>query len=77
MNWTVIGIVYPPNHLIVKSLLESSGIPVQLRFESIAAIQAVTRGPLAEVQILVPQEFEATALGLLDQAPAPEATLTE
>lgn len=50
---------------IVKSLLESAGIPVQLAQESAGAVYALTVGPLGEVEVWVPSEYAAQAEALI------------
>lgn len=66
MRWTLLCIVYQPQHLIIKGLLESAGIPVQMDYEAVSQVQGITRGPLGEVKILVPEEYQAVATALLE-----------
>lgn len=64
--WTVIRKVYPPDDIIMESLLISQGIPVKL-FRKEVAQMPVTIGPLAEVKILVPESLAEDARSILDQ----------
>lgn len=50
---------------IVRSLLESAGIPVQLVQESAGAVYALTVGPLGEVEVRVPVDHAAQAEALI------------
>ncbi len=40
---------------IFRGLLEAQGVPVQLSGEGVARVYGLTAGPLAEVDILVPE----------------------
>lgn len=62
--WVLLIKVYPPNDLIVESLLKSYGIPVKVIHHNIPQMP-VTVGPLAEVSILVPDQVLADARDLL------------
>ena len=42
---------------IVRSRLESEGIPVVLRYESVGPLYGITSNELGEVQVFVPREF--------------------
>jgi len=42
---------------VIKSHLESEGIPVFLKYESAGIVYGLTIDGLGEVRILVPQEF--------------------
>lgn len=55
-KWVTLTKEYPPNDLIIESLLKSSGIPVKLTKREVSGFP-VTIGPLAEVKILVPDNF--------------------
>ncbi|MFC2034671.1 putative signal transducing protein [Chloroflexota bacterium] len=50
---------------IIKSHLESEGIPVLLKYESAGIIYGLTIDGLGEVRILVPQEFAEDAQELI------------
>jgi hypothetical protein len=64
-KWVCIKTVYPPNDIIIESLLTSSGIPVKFINRNISQIP-VTIGPAAEVKILVPQEKSQEAALILN-----------
>ena len=46
---------------VIKSHLESEGIPVLLKYESAGIVYGLTIDGLGEVRILVPQEFAKEA----------------
>lgn len=50
---------------IIKSLLEDQGIPVLLAGEAAGYVYGLTRGPLAEVKVLVPAEKSLEAKRIL------------
>lgn len=60
--------VYPPEDLFVEGVLQAAGIPVVKRRESIAPVEGITLGPLAEVHIFVPGELEDEAKSVLTAA---------
>ncbi|HPF43705.1 MAG TPA: hypothetical protein PKV15_03345 [Syntrophomonadaceae bacterium] len=64
--WVIIKKVYAPNELIIKSVLESYGIPVKIASKEVAQMP-VSIGPLAEVKIAVPESEADTALELLEE----------
>ncbi|MDF1514838.1 MAG: DUF2007 domain-containing protein [Anaerolineae bacterium] len=51
---------------VIRSALESAGIPVMLRFESLGATLGLTIDGIGRVDILVPPEWAAEARDLLD-----------
>jgi len=51
---------------VIKAKLESVGIPVLLKYESLGPIYGITVDGLGEVQILVPNERAAEARSLLE-----------
>lgn len=53
IKWAVVTREYPPNDIIIESLLKSANIPVRLTKKEVSGFP-VAIGPLAEVQILVP-----------------------
>lgn len=55
-KWVIVTKEYPPNDLIIESLLKSSGIPVKMEKKEVSGFP-VTIGPLAEVKILVPDNL--------------------
>ena len=46
---------------VIKSHLESEGIPVLLQYESVGIVYGLTTDGLGEVKILVPQELSGKA----------------
>ena len=52
----------------IRSFLEASGIPVEIRREAIGAAYALTVDGLAATEILVPRELEDEARDLLERA---------
>jgi Putative prokaryotic signal transducing protein len=46
---------------VIKSHLESEGIPVVLQYESVGRVFGLTVDGLGEIRILVPQEFAERA----------------
>lgn len=69
-DWMALKIVYPPDDIFVKSMLESFGIPVKLLREAIGPVQGLTFGPLAEVKVMVPLNRFKEAKQLLEAPPA-------
>ncbi len=59
-NWAVVTKEYPPNDLVIESLLKSAGIPVQVTRREVSGFP-VAIGPLAEVKILVPSSLAEDA----------------
>lgn len=53
---------------VIKSFLESNGIPVMLKHEAISSVIGFSAGPLAEVSVLVPESLADRAIELLDSA---------
>ena len=51
---------------IIKSHLESEGIPVLLRYESASRVFAVTVDGLGAVKVLVPQELAEKAKNIIN-----------
>ena len=52
---------------IIKSKLESAGIPALLKYESLGPVLAVTLDGLGEVKVLVPKSMEAQARELVQE----------
>lgn len=50
---------------VIKSHLESEGIPVLLKWESVGRVYGLTVDGLGQVSILVPQEFAEEAKGII------------
>jgi len=53
---------------VIKSKLESAGIPVLLDYESIGRIYGITMDGLGEVRVKVPEAFAEEALELLEES---------
>ncbi len=51
---------------IIKSHLESEGIPVFLKYESAGIIYGITVDGIGEVKILVPQESAEEAMKIIE-----------
>ncbi len=67
-NLVTIDTVYGINIAnILKSKLESYGIPVLLKYESVGITFGLTLNGLGKVEIKVPAEFEKDAKMLLSQ----------
>ncbi|HEX3011213.1 MAG TPA: hypothetical protein VHQ70_04135 [Syntrophomonadaceae bacterium] len=64
-GWVVITCVYPPNDVVIESLLRSYDIPVRLLREAIGTVQGLSVGPLAEVKIAVPEDLASEAAELI------------
>jgi hypothetical protein len=65
VNWVVLTKVYPPNDLVVESLLTSYGILHKIIRHDIPQMP-VTVGPLAEVKVMVPEQVLTEAQALLE-----------
>ncbi|NLO21617.1 MAG: hypothetical protein GX119_06405 [Syntrophomonadaceae bacterium] len=63
--WICIKNSYPPDDLILVSLLRSHGIPVKTRSREVSQIP-VGIGPLAETNIYVPEIIAGEASALID-----------
>ena len=59
---------------IIKSHLESEGIPVLLKWESVGRVFGLTVDGLGQVKILVPQEFADEAKRIIEAREGPEDT---
>lgn len=59
---------------IIKSHLESEGIPVLLKWESVGRVFGLTVDGLGQVKILVPQEFADEAKRIIEARESPEDT---
>lgn len=66
--WVCIKKTYSPDDLILVSLLKSHGIPVKTRSREVSQIP-VGIGPLAEINIYVPEIISAQASALIDNFP--------
>ena len=59
---------------ILKSHLESEGIPVLLQWESVGRVFGLTVDGLGQVKILVPEEFADEAKHIIEARESPEDT---
>jgi len=59
---------------ILKSHLESEGIPVLLKWESVGRVFGLTVDGLGQVKILVPEEFADEAKHIIEARESPEDT---
>jgi hypothetical protein len=66
-SWVTIEKVYPPQDMVISSLLESYGIPIKIQRREISQFP-VSFGPLAEVEISVPSNRVEEARTLLQAA---------
>jgi hypothetical protein len=64
--WVTIEKVYPPQDMVISSLLESYGIPVRILRREIPQFP-VSIGPMAEVEISVPADRVEEARILLQE----------
>lgn len=65
MNWIEIYSTYPSEAEVIKSKLESEGIPCVLKKEAVSSIYGIHVNGLGRVKILVPEEFADEAVDLL------------
>ncbi|MDP2919325.1 MAG: DUF2007 domain-containing protein [Dehalococcoidia bacterium] len=56
---------------VLKSRLESEGIPVFLRYESAGRVYGFSINGLGEIKICVPQEFADDAKQILEESTPP------
>ncbi len=64
-SWITISKVYPPNDIVIESMLKFYGIPVKVSRREIPQLP-FSIGPLAEVTIAVPEELVEEARDLLE-----------
>lgn len=57
---------------VVRGLMEAQGIPVNLSQEGIARAYGLGVGPLSEVDVMVPQNFEQEAKKVIESYRAGE-----
>jgi hypothetical protein len=67
VRWVVIAIVSWAEAEVMRSKLESAGIPCLLQRESAGAVIGITIGPLGEVRVLVPEPLADRAVELLSE----------
>jgi hypothetical protein len=68
-RWVVIAIVGWAEAEVMRSKLESEGIPCVLQREAAGAAYGITIGPLGEVRVLVPEALAEQALDILGAEP--------
>jgi hypothetical protein len=61
----LLAVVYPPEDAIIEGVLQTAGIKVFTLRESIAPIEGIAIGPLAEVKIYVQVEQLKAARDIL------------
>ncbi len=59
---------------VIKSKLESAGIPVLLDYESVGPVIGITVNGLGEVRVLVPEVRAEEARALIAEEPSPDAS---
>ncbi len=65
--WIIISKVYSPEDMVIESLLKSFGLPVKVSRREVSQMP-VNIGPLAEVEIAVPECLVEEARDLLEGA---------
>ena len=69
-DFVVVEVVYGETKAhILKAHLESEGIPVLLKYESLGRVTPLLIDGLGEIQIKVPAEFAEEAKQILHQTP--------
>ena len=69
-DFVVVEVVYGETKAhILKAHLESEGIPVLLKYESLGRVTPLLIDGLGEIQIKVPAEFAEEAKQILQQSP--------
>ena len=67
VKWVSVSEFYDPEEAyLVIGLLEAAGIPVKVVRESAGELFGLTVGPLAKIDVLVPQEHKSEAERLLE-----------
>src|SRR5512141_2269420 len=70
LRWVVIAIVSWAEAEVMRSKLESEGIPCLLQREAAGTAFGITIGPMGEVRVLVPETLADRALELLNDRDA-------
>lgn len=66
VRWVVIRAnVAPGEAMILKSRLESEGIPTLVQQEAVGTVLGLTVGPLGSAKVLVPESLTDQALAIL------------
>lgn len=69
IKWVSVSELYDPEEAyLVIGLLEASGIPVKVERETAGRLFGLTIGPLAKIEILVPQGKKAEAEKILAES---------
>ena len=69
-DFVVVEVVYGETKAhILKAHLESEGIPVLLKYESLGRVTPLLIDGLGEIQLKVPAEFAEEAKQILQQSP--------
>jgi hypothetical protein len=64
----LLAVVYPPEDSIIEGVLQTAGIKVLKLRESIAPVEGIAIGPLAEIKIYVPEDQLQAARDILSWA---------
>lgn len=68
MVWTAVNALAAE---LLRSRLESAGVPVELIGSGLGPVYALNAGPLAEVKVYVPAEFACLARKILAEPEQP------
>ena len=68
MDWVNVYTTNMPEASVIKSKLESEGIPVMLKYESFGKITGLNIDGIGEVNILVPEDYEEQVLDIINEA---------
>ena len=67
-RWIVVGVnLNPAEAAIIKSRLDSEGIPAVVQQEAIGLVFGLTVGPLGSAKVLVPEPLVEKALDILSE----------
>ncbi len=64
----LLAVVYSPEDIMIERVLQTAGIKVFKKKESIAPVQGIAVGPLAEIKIYVPLDQLKVAQDVLNDA---------
>jgi hypothetical protein len=66
VRWVVVGLnLSPTEAMVIKSRLDSEGIPALVQQEAVGAVLGLTVGPLGSAKVLVPESLAEQALAIL------------
>jgi len=68
MDWVNVYTTNMPEASVIKSKLESEGIPVMLKYESFGKITGLNIDGIGEVNILVPEDYKEQVLDIINEA---------